>query len=318
MRIGRSEGAMLSTAPGSNLCSQKFQWVSAGLRAIGSTLVSNLAAEDCWMVTSSSVQEFFAKLESLMNLMRWTGDSGDPVLFSPCPAVRSEVCSSRPGPLLPAVGVCRLVRCANLTWCECLAPRPLRIARCKCCTCTDAPPPVRLPPAAVSLHWGCQARKGGWIPAGENPCQTAASMTGSASPSAPGEREYSQEGREEWGHYLYSLLQTVEVADWIEVDEQNILLSERLLAHIALEWPVWIKIFLHGIRQYLIHFLALLCNILETLFHNSFIFIRLGKCQTLGFFLLPGSFDHLMASSVSVKFFIPHLVCQAGLQQWVR
>ena len=101
------------------------------------------------------------------------------------------------------------------------------------------------------------------------------------------------------------------------MDQQNVLLSERLFAHVALEWSVGIKIFLHGIRQYLIHFFALLCDILETLFHNSFIFIRLGKCQTLRFFLLPGSFDHLMASSVSVKFFIAHLVCQAGLQQWV-
>ena len=40
------------------------------------------------MAMLSSRPEFFAKLESLMNLMRWTGDSGGEGLFSPYPAAR--------------------------------------------------------------------------------------------------------------------------------------------------------------------------------------------------------------------------------------
>ena len=57
----------------------------------------------------------------------------------------------------------------------------------------------------------------------------------------------------------------------VEVNEQNIFLSKRFLAHVTFEGSIWIKILLHGVVEDFIYLLGLLDNVLHLIFGNCVI-----------------------------------------------
>lgn len=51
--------------------------------------------------------------------------------------------------------------------------------------------------------------------------------------------------------FLHGTLQFVQMTDRVVMYEKDVLLRERLFAHVALIWPIWVQIFLHGVAQLL-------------------------------------------------------------------